>query len=389
MKSSNRASQQLIPIRGYTNAECFHREMNALFGRCWNFVGMTDDIPKVGDFLCAQAGAFPLLVVRDHEGDVRAFHNVCRHRGMRLADQPGSAPRGFTCPYHRWFYKLDGRLTAVPRQSALFPDMDKAELGLIPASTGVFRGMIFVNPESEPEETFSSFSEGLEDNVGPHRPEEMVEIGRRQFEFRANWKIVVENYMDTYHLFHLHHDTLEFIDHNRFRWYSCGRHFMSYEPLNEKFSNWLYRAYGLTQNECVPGVDPRQYGMHIHMFFPGIGWTGMAHSWSSFHVKPISVDRTVVETRMRVMPAAVGKGRFDRMTMPGSGDSSEKVVTTDDLDTHPIESDRSMLEDMWACEQVQLGFQSPAAMVSFFARDYEDMIVAFQRNLLEFVQYDG
>lgn len=74
--------EQLIPASGYTSEATFRQENDNLFGRCWNFSGMADDIPEPGDYQCVQAGNYPLLVVRDLNGQIRAFHNICRHRGM-------------------------------------------------------------------------------------------------------------------------------------------------------------------------------------------------------------------------------------------------------------------------------------------------------------------
>ena len=379
--------QQLIPRTGYTTETYFKREMEFLFSRYWNFVGMADDIPNPGDYQCVQAGHYPLVMVRDTEGEIRGFHNVCTHRGMQLVEGAGSSLKGFTCPYHSWFFKLDGRLKVVPQQAALFPDIDKSNLGLLSASVGLFRGMVFIHPDSSPTEDFHEFVAELESKIGPHRPDEMVEISRKRYEFRANWKIVVENYMDSYHLFYLHGKTLPILDHKQLHWFATGRHVLVYEPVHQKHKDWLHETWGVTATECVPGIDPKSYGGGFHMFFPNIGWSEMAHSWSTFHAIPVAVDRTIVESRTRVMPAAFEKMKNTPAYQDRGGDSGEHPVTLEGLDMHPTESGNSMFEDMWACQQMQKGFQSPVAQVSALARKYESMLSFHQRNVLDFVSY--
>jgi Rieske 2Fe-2S family protein len=305
---------------------------------------------------------------------------------MRLLEGAGSSLKGFTCPYHRWFFKLDGWLKIVPQQAALFPSLDRSKCGLRPASVGVFRGMVFVHPDESPAENFNSFLADLDAKIGPHRPDGMVEIARQRFEFRANWKIVVENYMDSYHLFYLHERTLPMFDHKELEWRAAGRHVLVYEPVHRKYKDWLSLTYGVTAGGCVPGVDPECYGGEFHMLFPNIGWAAMAHTWSTFHAVPMAADRTMVESRTRATPAALEQmkkaPRFaDRFR--GGG----KIFTLEDSETHPLQSNDSMLEDMWACEQMQKGLASPAARIGPLARKYESMLAFHQRNLLDFVNY--
>ena len=129
-------AHQLIPARGYTDPRYFELEQDQLFGRTWMYAGMTDDVSKPGDYLTVQAGRFPLAIVRGQDGEIRAFHNLCRHRGTQFLEGCGHAERGLQCPYHKWFYEFDGRLKAVPREDLLFPNVRKEDLGLMNASVG-------------------------------------------------------------------------------------------------------------------------------------------------------------------------------------------------------------------------------------------------------------
>ncbi len=257
-----------------------------------------------------------------------------------------------------------------------------------PASIGIFRGLVFVHPDENPEETFDSFLSDLEPVIGPHHPDLLVEIGRFQFEVKANWKTVIENYLDTYHLFYLHRSSVPMYDHAKAEFNSAGRHFLIYEPQDaDKMADFLQRT-GITSTDCVPGLGGDDFGARFHLLFPNLGWAAMAYQWNSFHAKPLAVDRTFLEVRVRVMPDAAEKirsssefkGRF-------GGLEREGVIRLEAIKSHPLESGNSIFEDMWICEQMQKGMKSPAWKVSALAQKYESMLEFYQRNLLDFVSY--
>ena len=380
-------AHQLIPPEGYTDGAFYEQELDQLFSRYWNFAGMTDDVPDVGDFMCVQAGRFPLVVVRDDAEELRAFHNICRHRGTQFLEDAGSSPRGLQCPYHKWFYTLEGDLKAIPREDPLFPTVDKSQLSLMPASIGVFRGMIFVHPDANPAEDWKAFCADLELKAGPHHPDKMVEVGRSRHLFEANWKLVAENYMDAYHLFYLHEKSAATLDHERFDWDTAGRHYLFYEPVVEKYKDWATKVYGDKNQGVVPGTDPETYGGTFHLLFPSIGWVGMAHSWSTFHVNPQVVDRTIVESRVRVMPDAVDAMKVSRRYKNRFNSGDIALVTLDDAPAHAMQTDNLMFEDMWACRQMQRGMNSPAYRVGAMARKFESTMTFYQRNVMDFVSY--
>jgi len=91
---------------------------------------MTDDTPWAGDYQCVQLGKYPVVVVRDVDGQIQAFHHLCRHRGLVFMEGCGKAEREVRCPFHGWHHKLDGRMRAVPQVDELYPGMNKSELSL-------------------------------------------------------------------------------------------------------------------------------------------------------------------------------------------------------------------------------------------------------------------
>src|SRR5262249_16734527 len=140
--------------------EYFEREKHAIFKRAWLNVGRVERLPRVGSYFTKDIAAADasVIVVRDKQGQVRAFHNMCRHRGNKLVwnDFPGEATEGicrqFTCKYHGWRYDLEGALTFVQQEREFF-DLDKNQYGLVPVQCDVWAGFVFVNFAKEPEQS--------------------------------------------------------------------------------------------------------------------------------------------------------------------------------------------------------------------------------------------
>lgn len=127
----------------------FEHERKAIFERSWTFAGTTHDFQETGDYRIVSCGHAQIIVVMDKSAELRAMHNVCRHRGAELLDGPsGNCGGTMVCPYHRWTYGLDGALRGVPNMAECFPDLDRSKLGLNPAALGVFNDFVFVNPDA-------------------------------------------------------------------------------------------------------------------------------------------------------------------------------------------------------------------------------------------------
>ena len=151
MKLSGR-TQGNLPVEAYTSAEWFDREQNDLFGQVWQFGGFVEDLKDPGDFLTVQSGNHPLFVLRGADGELRAFHNICRHRGTQLLRTIGKSKTSIICPYHHWTYSLDGQLKSIPSRSTEFADVDLSTLCLYTASVETWLGMVFLhpNPQAQP-----------------------------------------------------------------------------------------------------------------------------------------------------------------------------------------------------------------------------------------------
>jgi choline monooxygenase len=198
----------------YLEPEIVRLEKEAIFERTWQLAGHVSDLREPGSYLTTDVVDQPVLVVRDHDGAIRAFRNVCRHRGSRLLSGSGQCGKAIRCLYHGWTYKLDGRLIGVPEGREI-DGLDKSRLGLHQARAEVFCGLIFINldPGAAPlGERLGGLAERLERYDLPR----LERFGRGGDVQPANWKVVVENYIEGYHIPIAHPSLMRLLDYQRY-----------------------------------------------------------------------------------------------------------------------------------------------------------------------------
>jgi choline monooxygenase len=197
-----------LPSSAFTRSEFFDRECETVFQNNWIFVGHTHDIPNPGDVKPVMAGKLPILLVRSKDGEIKAFHNACRHRGMKLVEEPCSGQRTLTCPYHAWSYDLDGKLRAAPFFGGTDNEpprgFDPAELGLRPIRCAVWRWWICVNVDGNAP-AFEEHLKPLLAQIGDYDFSRLTPAIRRDFGVvKGNWKSILENFMEPYHVYVVH-----------------------------------------------------------------------------------------------------------------------------------------------------------------------------------------
>jgi carnitine monooxygenase subunit len=210
-----------LPAWIYRDPEFFELEKELIFRPSWQIVCHLNDVPRAGDYHSLEFLGQSIIVLRGEDGEVRGFHNACRHRAARLLDEAkGHCGRRITCPYHAWTYGLDGRLLTVPQRSD-FKGLDRERHGLVPLEHEVFMGFIFVRLASGPpgSEVRTPSSEvrtpsgevrtpsvremaaPYAEELAAYRLEELVPQGRVTFRPRSvNWKNVGDNYSDGLHI---------------------------------------------------------------------------------------------------------------------------------------------------------------------------------------------
>jgi len=185
-----------LPGEAYIDADILAREQRELFGRLWLAAAHVEDLREPGCYVTLDVSGERILVVRGEDGVVRAFYNVCRHRGSRLIDDERGRLRGaIACPYHAWTYALDGRFRRAPRADV--QEDDATTLALAALSATERDGFVFVNldPRAPP---LAGYLADLPD-LAPYRLDTLARARRFSYEIDANWKIVCENYSECYH----------------------------------------------------------------------------------------------------------------------------------------------------------------------------------------------
>lgn len=180
----------------YCDPEIFSHDASRLFTKLWHPVGHASRIPNAGDYFLFNMGSESLIIVRETEARISALFNVCRHRGSRVCLQEEGNAKRFSCPYHAWTYKLDGSLTAA---SLMPPAFDKGKYGLHKAHVKVIEGLIFVNLADGDPPDIDQMAADLEPMLRFHGVRNAKVAERRHYPTPANWKLVVENFLECYH----------------------------------------------------------------------------------------------------------------------------------------------------------------------------------------------
>lgn len=192
-------SSRMLPREAYVDPEVFEWEQRNIFSG-WHCVGHASDLDGVGAQRAVGSGANGMLLVRDEDRVVRAFANVCRHRGHELLACGATIKRrGVVCPYHSWSFKLNGELRKAPG----FDDLDHAEFGLTELRLVDWHGWLFVDPSGR-DIDFAEHVAGTEEVISPYRPEDLTIVARHSYELATNWKVIAENYQECYHCSTIH-----------------------------------------------------------------------------------------------------------------------------------------------------------------------------------------
>ena len=311
------AGTSTLPWSWYTDPAVFRLEQERIFRRSWQYVGRQDEVAEPGSFVASRVGDVPVVLVRDEDGTLRAFLNVCRHRGSIVCE--GSGKRAtLQCPYHAWTYGLDGRLIAAPR-SEREGGIESEELGLLPLRLETWGPLVFVNPDDEA----PPLSEILEDV-----PERIAAAGidvnalrflsRAESEINANWKICAENFLECYHCPTAHPGFSAVMD-------------VSPDSYLLETGAWRMTQHGPPRREPQGSYDPSgevERGQ-FHLFFPGTVLNVMPGrpNFSIGPIVPLAPERTYRFLDYFVAPDADGAWveealRSTRRSAPRTGSSS-------------------------------------------------------------------
>ena len=202
------AGAKTLPQRYFVSPEIFAEELQKIFATNWVLVGHQSQLAQSGDYFIAEGAGESLIVAKDQRSTIRAFYNVCRHRGARLCEEQNGHVAAIQCPYHAWTYALDGRLLGAPHMDET-PGFNKTDYPLQQARLGLWEGFIFLNLSDASTErggyrSLEKWFEPLDGKFSPWKLATLRSAKRIDYDIRANWKLMFQNYSECYHCLGVH-----------------------------------------------------------------------------------------------------------------------------------------------------------------------------------------
>ncbi len=296
-----------LPGAVFTDQATFELETQQLFARRWLVAGREQDLPESGSFLTQELAGERVLVVRAEDRGLRAFYNVCRHRGARLVEEACGQLRGaITCPYHAWTYAFDGRFKRAPRMDVRPHQADTLALSALPLATR--DGFVFINLDADARPFAEQFSQLP--NFSRFRLHELRRVQRLEYEISANWKIVCENYSECYHCA-LVHPQLNRICDLASGGFEAGDCFNGGPmQLREGFDTISLSGHSAGPRLCASGaIDPGL--VYYYLLYPNL-MLGIHPDYLATHsVWPLAPDRSRIVCELFYPPEALSASGFD------------------------------------------------------------------------------
>ena len=313
--TENKISESLVktlPGSAYSDPELFAREQELIFERMWFCAASSTDIGKAGAFRTVQIGRESILLTRSRKGEARGYFNICRHRGAKLCtEESGEGARSFQCPYHAWTYDLEGKLIAAPNLTKM-PDIGREEYGLRKVHVREWLGYVWVSLADEPPSFEQTVIGDVRSRLGDvesldqYAVEHLALAKRITYDVKANWKLIIENFMECYHCATIHPELTEvlpeFADGLAAQFFvGHGAHF------GEEIKG--FTVDGSEGHERIPGVtddqDRRYYAVTVR---PQVFLNLVPDHVIVHRMYPLAPDHTVVECDWLFLPGVVESG---------------------------------------------------------------------------------
>lgn len=261
------------PITNYTDPDIQKQEMEILFRKFPIIVGHNEQLAEPGSYFTHDDTGVPILITRNNDGEVKAFMNVCRHRGARLADGGCGKAKTFSCPYHKWTYDLNGNLRGLP-QAQGFGDIDKKQLGLVELPAFERFGLIWVRPSvSEQAIDIDTWLAPMAEQFNAVGLEKHSVFRSWTVPLKMNWHLALEGFQESYHFCgaHEHSACAAYLD-NQSVWTNKYPHVRHSVPLptvvelkDKPEQDWVHRPYYMTQNYVFPCNYVQMMTDHIYV----------------------------------------------------------------------------------------------------------------------------
>ena len=350
-----------LPSRYYTDEAIHRRELTHIHQRCWTWVGHLSDAAEPGEFFTDDIAGQPIVVVHGEDGVVRAFFNVCQHRGHLLLEGRGKLNKaGIVCPYHAWIYAADGQLRSA-RLTDDVPGFDRAEFSLKALPIAFAAGLVFVNLDRDCE-PFETDMAGFGPSIEKHLPEvtRFTAAWRLHYDIKANWKVVVDNFSEAYHIPIAHPQLAKVLDQGM-------------DEFQEEY-RWSYILYrsraGFTGLELEPGS-------------PYLAW----QAWPHLCMLSLPGSKNLIVLRMAPNGVGACAERVDIYAPPGAPVPNLVALKK-------LFMDMFQLEDMALVESVQRGLASLGFDQGRYVCDpaeswfSETLLHGFHKQVLEALEHD-
>jgi phenylpropionate dioxygenase-like ring-hydroxylating dioxygenase large terminal subunit len=278
-----------LPGDSYVSRALFERELQTIFRHEWACIGRADELPNPGDYFTVDVGIVPVIVIRRESGEIGAMQNICRHRMAQVAEGAGNAKR-FTCPYHGWVYGRAGELIQAVRMPAEF---DKTSCGLPPVKVEIWNGFIYVNIDADAP-ALAPQLEPLGSLIKPFHMERMQTLHHGREIWNANWKILTENFLESYHLDMVHARTLApLVPHDTLRMVADGPGYA--------FHTFRWADPAMVDLDPSIGVEnpdlseEQRRTVYVGGVFPNHLFTVAYDQFIWLRAQPIDVDRSLVD----------------------------------------------------------------------------------------------
>jgi phenylpropionate dioxygenase-like ring-hydroxylating dioxygenase large terminal subunit len=200
-----------IPVSVNTSEEYFEREREKIFKKSWWNVGRAEEIARTGDYLVHDIEAINIsvLVIRGEDNALRAFHNICQHRGNKLVTGERGNVRGMVCGFHSWTYDFKGDLVHVPDEDQFYEGFDPCKKALKPVTVDVWNGFVFIHPEAQPKLSLHETMGELNDLIGDFDYDDMELVAEYSADVKCNWKYFIDAFVEAYHVESVHRRSLK------------------------------------------------------------------------------------------------------------------------------------------------------------------------------------
>ena len=365
--SSDISVSSTLPPACYSGTDVLAAELSGLLRRSWLGVARADELKAPGNYRVLELAGTSTILVRDDEGRLRAFANVCRHRGTRLLDSAGNAAH-IRCPFHGWTYGLDGSLRGATRMGAT-RGFRHADMGLSEFRTAERGGFVFVTSTDETPD-IDDWLGSFDSLLAPWQLQDLVTIRRRELDVDCNWKLFLEVFNESYHLEYVHSATF-------------GGIYLEPEPPDE-VGDCVHSSFsptagtgGLRADEqdhvlpAMPGLGARERaGTRYTWVFPALTFAAGGEALWAYGARPLGPRRCRVTQWVCFPPRT--------LATPGFEAKSQRYLAR---------MDEALAEDIAVLERQQLGMDSPFARAGRWS-DLERGAAAFAawyaRGLVQF-----